>query len=154
MAAGLPEVPPHSTRFTVYRTAASMQFSGRAATVRIDGKEFGSCEFAGYQVFHVRAGPHVLAVNMWDAPGSCSLSIDVLGGEDYFFEIAPRQESLVAMTLGTVIGALGGGLGPAFAPAVVMGAESSGRKCGGAFSIAVVDEAAARRALADLRQSR
>jgi hypothetical protein len=152
--ATLPDIPRHSTRLTVFRTAESGQYSGRSATLRIDGRESGSCDFAGYQVFDVRAGPHVLAVNMWDAPGSCSLSVDVLGGEDYFFEISPRQESLVALTLGTVIGAIGGRLGPEVAPAAIMGAESSGKGCGGAFSIAVVDEGAARRKLADLRLSR
>jgi hypothetical protein len=147
-----PDVPPHLTRLTVFRTAESTQYSGRSAAVRIDGVDRGGCEFAGYQTFHVPAGPHVLAVEMWDAPGSCSLSIDTLGGEEYFFEISPRTESSVAYLLGSMIGA--GTMIGAIAPFAVMGAESAGSKCGGAFSIVEVDESIARRKLGDLRLSK
>jgi hypothetical protein len=141
-----PEVPPHLTRLTVFRTAESTEYSGRSTTVGIDGVDRGDCEFAGYQTFHVPPGPHVLAVGMWDAPGSCSLSIDTLGGEEYFYEISPRTESSVAYLLGSMIGAI--------APFAVMGAESAGQKCGGAFSIVEVDETIARRKLGDLRLSK
>jgi len=147
-----PGIPPHLTRLTVFRTAESTQYSARAATVRIDGGNRGGCEFAGFQTFHVPAGPHVLAAEMWDAPGSCSLSIDTLGGEEYFFEISPRTESWVASLVGSILG--GGSMTGAIAPFAVMGAESAGSKCGGAFSIVEVDESIARRKLGDLRLSR
>jgi len=149
-----PDIPGHVARLTVFRTAESTQYSGRSAAVRIDGAVRGGCEFAGYQTFHVPAGPHVLTVNMWDAPGSCSLSIDVLGGEEYFYEISPRTGSLVASSLGTVIGAIGGGIAPAVAPFAVMGAETSDKHCGGAFSVVDVDENTGRRKVRDLRLSR
>lgn len=66
--ATLPDIPRESTRLTIFRTAESTQYSGRSATVRIDGIERGGCDFAGYQTFYVPSGPHVLAVEMWDAP--------------------------------------------------------------------------------------
>jgi hypothetical protein len=147
-----PDVPPHLTRLTVFRTGESTQYSGRSATVRIDGVNRGGCEFAGYQTFHLPAGPHVLTVEMWDAPGSCSRSIDTLGGEEYFYEISPRTENSVAYLLGSMIGA--GSMFGAIAPFAVMGAESAGSKCGGAFSIVEVDEGIARRKLGDLRLSK
>jgi hypothetical protein len=149
-----PGIPAHATRLTVFRTAESTQYSGRSATVRVDGREVGGCDFAGYQTFSVPAGPHVLAVEMWDAPGKCRLSIDVLGGEEYFYEISPRTENLAADFLGTVIGAMGGATGLAIAPFVAMGAESKGRACGGAFSITGVEESIALRKVRDLRKSR
>jgi hypothetical protein len=152
--ATLPDIPRQSTRLTVFRTAEGTQYSGRSATVRIDGRERGGCDFAGYQIIYVPSGPHVLAVEMWDAPGRCSLSIDVLGGEEYFFEVKPRTESLVAGFLGAMIGGIAGGIGPTVAPFAVMGAESSGQGCGGAFSIVDVDESAALRKLKDLHLSR
>jgi hypothetical protein len=150
----LPDIPRQSTRLTVFRTTESTQDSSQSATVSIDGTEFGSCEFAGYQTFDVRAGSHVLTVYTRGGQGRCSLSIVVLGGEEYFYEISPRKEYLAAFLLGTVIGAFGGGLGPLIGPSATMGAESSGKACGGPFSIVDVDEDAARRKLKDLRKSR
>jgi hypothetical protein len=152
--AALPHIPRQSTRLTVFRTADSTQYSGRSAAVRVDGKEVGGCDYAGYQTFYVKAGPHVLTVGMWDAPGQCSLSTNVLGGEEYFYEILPRPENLMAGYLGILIGALGGSAAQAGAPFAVMGAESAGKECGGAFSIVAIEESLGRRKVMDLRMSK
>jgi len=150
----LPEVPRQSTRLTVFRTADSTQYSGRSGTVKIDGRELGGCDFAGFQTFYVKAGPHVLTVEMWDAPGTCTLSTNVLVGGEYFFEISPRTENWAASVLGSLVGVMGAGLGLAGAPFAAMGSESAGKACGGAFSIVVVEESIARRKLDDLHRSR
>lgn len=150
----LPDIPRQSTRLTVFRTAEYMQYSGRSATVKIDERELGGCDFAGYQTFYVNSGPHVLTVEMWDAPGTCSLSTNVLGGEEYFFEISPRIENWAAGFLGAMVGALGGSAARAGAPFAVMGSESAGKPCGGAFSIVAVEEGIARRKINDLHMSR
>lgn len=148
------DIPPHTTRLTVFRTAESTQYSGRSATVKIDGRERGGCDFAGYQSFFVPAGPRTLAVEMWDAPGKCSLSIDVLGGEEYFYEVFPRAESSIASFLGVLISLFAPARTSGIAPFAIMGAESAGKACGGAFSVIGVDEDLARRKLKDLRMSR
>jgi hypothetical protein len=148
-----PDIPPHATRLTVFRGAGNAQYSGRAATVRIDGAVRGTCDYAGYQTFHATPGHHVLTVYMWDAPGTCSLSVDVLGGEEYFFEIRPRAENSAAAVLGTILGAMLPAPGSAVAPFAVMGAESAGSRCGGAFTISAVEEGAARERLKELRLS-
>ena len=153
-AAALPDIPRQSTRLTFFRTADSMQYSGRSATVKIDGRELGGCDFAGFQTFYVRAGPHVLSVGMWDAPGTCSLSTSVLGGEEYFYEISPSVENWAAGFLGAMVGALGGSAAQAGAPFAFMASESAGKTCGGAFSIVAVEEGIARRKLNDLHMSR
>jgi hypothetical protein len=152
--AASPDIPQHLARLTVFRTAERTQYSGRSATVRIDGSDRGGCAFAGFQTFHVPAGHHVLAVDLWDSPGRCTLSIDVLGGEEYFYEVTPRSENMTAYILGTVIGALGGEAARAGAPFAAIGAESSGKACGGAFAIVGVDESAGRRQVRDLRMSK
>ena len=152
--ATLADVPPKSTRLTVFRTAESTQYSGRSVTVRIDGRERGGCDFGGFQTFDVSAGPHILAVEMWDAPGRCSRSIEVLGGETYFYEISPRPANYVASLLGDLVGVFGGPLAGAAGSFVGMGAESSGKACGGAFTIVDVDESVALRKLNDLHRSK
>ena len=114
----------------------------------------GSCDFAGYQTFYVSAGHHVLTAGLWDAPGSCRLSVIVLGGEDYFFEISPRTENAMAAFLGALIGGIGGSAAMAGAPFAVMGSEAAGKDCGGAFSIVAVEESIGLRKVMDLRMSR
>ncbi|MFO1316250.1 MAG: hypothetical protein U1F58_11660 [Burkholderiales bacterium] len=152
--ASLPGIPSHLARLTFFRTADRLQYSGRAATISIDGNPRRACELAGYHMVHVPAGPHVLSVDLWDAPGTCRFSVDVLGGEEYFYEVSPRTESGAAMFLGTLIGAFGGRAAMGGAPFAIMGAESSGKACGGAFSIVSVQEGAARRRLEGLHLSR
>jgi len=152
--AALPEIPRQSTRLTVYRTAESTQFYTRSATVKMDGRELGSCDFAGYQTFYVKAGPHVLTVEASERPGTCRLSTNVMGGEEYFFEISPRAENWVAGFLGALVGAMGGAASLAGAPFAAAGYESAGKECGGAFSIVAVEEGAARQKLKDLHLSR
>jgi hypothetical protein len=150
----LADVPPKSTRLTVFRTTESTQYSGRSVTVRIDGRERGGCDFGGFQTFDVSAGPHILAVDMWDAPGRCRLSIEVLGGETYFYEISPRPANFGADFLGGLVGLIGGPLAGWAGSFAAMDAESSGKECGGAFSIVEVDEGVALRKLNDLRRSK
>ena len=148
------EIPRQSTRLTVFRTAESTQYSGRSAAVTVDGREVGSCDFAGYQTFYVSAGYHVLTAGMWDAPGNCRLSVNLLGGEEYFFEISPRTENVIAGFLGAVIGGMGGSAAKAGAPFAAMSSESAGKDCGGVFSIFAVEESTGRRKVMDLRMSR
>ncbi|MFO1323625.1 MAG: hypothetical protein U1F15_06135 [Burkholderiales bacterium] len=143
--AAFPAVEPRTTRVTVFRTTDSLLLHARSATVKVDGAQRGGCEFGGYLTFHVPAGHHVLSVGMWDAPGACSLSIDVIGGEEYFYAIAPRSEQFVAGFLGSMLGGIG--------QLAAAGAESSGRTCGGPFSIVRVDDDTALRKLDTLRLS-
>ena len=152
--AALQDIPRQSTRLTVFRTAENMQYSGRSATVKMDGRELGGCDYAGYQTFYVKAGPHVLTVDMWDAPGTCRLTTNVLGGEEYFFEISPRIENWAAGFLGSLVGVMGGAVGLAVVPFAAMGSESAGKECGGAFSIVAVEESIGRRKVMDLRMSK
>jgi hypothetical protein len=152
--ASLPEIPRQSTRLTVFRTAEGTQYYTRSATVKIDGRELGGCDFAGYQTFYVKAGPHVLTVESSDAPGTCRLSTHLLGGEEYFFEISPRTENWTAGFLGALVGVIGAGVGLAGAPFAAAGFESTGKDCGGAFSIVAVEESSGRRKVMDLHLSK
>jgi hypothetical protein len=141
-----------STRITVFRTEQHSTYGGRAASVRVDGRFVGGCEYAGYVVFFVPPGPHVLAVDMVEMPGTCSVAADVLGGEDYYYEIEPRPESYVAGVVGNVLDALGGGL--LVGTLGALSAESAGKRCGGAFAIRPVAEEKALAELVRLRASK
>jgi len=114
----------NSARLFVFRTGDTAQYSARAASVKLDGASLGSCEYKGFNVFDISPGMHTLTTDMWDAPGDCNLKIDLSPQTVYYFEIKPREGSLVG-------GLLGGLLGAAI--------ESAGLECGGAFSIEPVE---------------
>jgi len=151
--AALPPIAPHSSRLTVFRTSESLQYAGRAASVKVDGRELGGCAYSSFQTFYVPAGPHVLAAEMWDAPGTCRLTVNLIGGEDYFYEITPRAENYLSALVGTLIGGVAGATAATGAGFAAMGAESAGKACGGAFSIVAVDENVAHGKLKALRMS-
>ena len=134
----LPVVKENSARLFVFRTGEFAQYSGRAASVKLDGTTIGKCEYKGFNVFNIPASSHTLAVDMWDSPGSCLLKIEVEPRNEYYFEIKPRS--------GNLMGALFGGL-------VGAAAESAGKECGGAFMIEPVKPDIAKTKLGDLSLS-
>lgn len=129
---------PEATRLVLYRTGESGMASARGARVKIDEVEAGSVAYKGFNVFDVAAGSHVLAVDIWDAPGSCKLAVQAGRGEQRYFEIMPRQSAMVAGMLGGLVGAA---------------IESSGKECGGTFEIGEVAPATAEQALPSLKLS-
>jgi hypothetical protein len=129
---------PSSARLVVFRTEDSAQYSTRSVSVKIDGTSVSSCAPSGFNTFDVSANRHTLTVDMWDAPGTCTLPIDVSKGGEFFFEISPRTQSLVS---GLMFGAIG------------MAAESSGKQCGGAFAVAPVARNIAAKKLSTLRKT-
>jgi predicted small lipoprotein YifL len=152
-AAALPDIPHDVTRLTVFRTADHAQAAGSAARVSIDDKERGRVSFAGFETFHVPAGPHVLVVDDPGAPGGCTLLVDVLGGEEYFYEILPRSGASIAQFVGWMIGGFAGHLGPIVGAYAAVGAESQNQRCGGMFAIVDVDEAVGQARVRGLRRS-
>lgn len=134
-----PALSLDTARLIVFRTRDSSQYCARAASVKIDGNIAGNCDYAGFNVFEVTAGKHVLTVDVWDSPGKCDLPIDVSGGNTYFYEIQPRTGNLTAGLVGGLIG---------------MAIESSGKQCGGTFSVAPIEQSAALLKLEDLRMTK
>lgn len=137
--AGVLGVPDSTARVVVYRTRASKQFGVRDAAIKVDGNEVGSCSYAGYAIFDVPPGAHVLATDVWDAPGKCEISVVLSGGHRYFYQVQPRTAAMGAAMIGGVVGAA---------------IESARKQCGGAFAIDSVDEDQALAELKDLRESR
>lgn len=140
-------VPPASARITVFRTKDSMMYSARSAIVAVDGVKAGTCDYGGFSMLDVTPGKHVIAVDMRLTLGTCELPVEVAGGTSYFFEVRPRAENLVAAVLGSSFGVAGVVAGTA--------AESAGKQCGGAFSIApVAEKDVALAKLGDLRETK
>lgn len=116
----LPALQENSARLFVFRTGEFTQYSGRAASVKLDGTTIGKCAYKGFDIFDIPASTHTLSVDMWDSPGSCSLKIEVNPRDIYYYEIKPRTGNHTGAYIGGLLG---------------QAAESAGKKCGGAFMI-------------------
>lgn len=128
-----------NARLVVFRTRDSVQYSARTASLKIDGSPVAGCDYAGFNVFDIKPGKHVVTVDMAASPGTCNLPIDVVAGKNYYLEIKPRTGSLMGTLAGGLIGAA---------------VESSGKECGGAFSAEPVSEDVATPKLKDLKMTK
>jgi len=149
------EVPAHLSRVTVFRTDSGTQYSGRSADLKIDGRARGSVKYKGFPTIDVPPGAHVLRVDLCDSPGAGDLSIHVTRGDTNFYEVIPTPENWLASLAG-VLAASSASAGAAAGPIgtnAAMSAESSGKVCGGAFSIVPVDDEPAQSKLVGLRSS-
>ena len=154
-AADSTSVPEEASRLVVYRTEAHRQYAGVAADVKLDGTALGSCDYAGFATFDVPAGIHVLGTDAASTLGKCEITIEVRGGNRYYYEISPRVEHYVASTPGLVISAFGpvGFIVGVVTMLVGQSSEAARTACGGPFSIAPVSEDVAVPALAALHKS-
>ncbi len=126
-----------NARLTIYRPSQSVQYAGRSASLKLNAASIGGISSGDFRVVEVAPGSHSLEVDMWDAPGRCTITFTVRTGESAFFEVAPRVANLAAGTPGALLPAAGAG-GLLVGGAVMlagMSAESPGKQCGGAFSI-------------------
>ena len=145
-----------TARLTIYRPSQSAQYAARSASLKLNATSIGGISNGDFHVIEVTPGSHSLEADMWDVPGRCTVRFTVRAGESAFFEVAPRLANLAAATPGAVLPATGTGgmlLGGAVMLAA-MSAESSGKECGGAFSIEQTAPEAASARLGNLRASK
>ena len=144
-----------AAKVTVFRANDTLLYSARTARLAVDGERAGKLATGGFRTFKVAPGPHTFVVNMFDAPGSCELTVDIQSDVEYFYEVTPRPPSFAVSTPGALL--LGAsptgvlfGLGLS---GEAMAAESAGKQCGGAFSIVPVDPSIALPKVTALRAS-
>ena len=153
IAATSPVAEQHA-RIVVFRQRSTPQYSIREARLELDRAAAGGVMPLGFRVFDVPAGAHTIVADMWDAPGRCELTIQVEAGATAYVEVAPRFEALLASapSMTAPPTPMGSFIGLALM-LTGMAAESSGKSCGGAFSLMAVDEAPVLPTLAELRSS-
>jgi hypothetical protein len=150
-------VPSEMARLNVFWPAADKEFAG-VPRITIDQNEIGFCKRGGFITVEVPAGVHVLTVDdSRSGVGRCYVRVNATGGSDSFYEVSPRMEHLRAGAPGGIFAMIPVppitlfGLAAAYAG---MAAESSGKECGGPFSIAPVEESAALPKISDLKVSK
>ena len=141
-------VPPTVARITVLRTGEHVQYSARNARLRLGGRRY-PIPPGSYRIVDVPPGEQTLVVDMWDAPGSCSLRVRLPAGKACFFEVTPRAASFLSGSTGPLVGGLTG-VAVMFGGMVI---ESAGKPCGGAFALAPLEDAVAREKLRELRSA-
>lgn len=130
----LPPLPINKARLVVFRTEDYQQHRSTPATVSIDGKSAGRCAYAGFVVFDIPAGKHVLTAGMPGSRFHCDLDANIAGGGISFFEIRPGDRNPVSELI----------------DAIRMLSGKQAAACRGAFSISPVEEESALRQLEDL----
>lgn len=123
-------------RIFIYRTGENSQYSMRAARISLNKDAIGKIKHKGFNVFEVVPGVHIIAADLWDSAGSCALPVHLEEGREYYFEVVPRTENLMA---GLIFGVIGTAV------------ESTGKQCSGPFKIAEVEKEAALSQLVSLK---
>ncbi len=136
MKSTLSKVPDDSVRIFFLRTHESSLYLLRDARIRIDDKPVGGLGKGNFLFKDVTPGRLKLTVDMWDIPGDCTLHLNAKAGEEYYFEVTPRTDSLIAFLAG---GAIGNAI------------EGSWKDCGGAFAFQVHTKEFAEHNLSSLR---
>jgi hypothetical protein len=154
-------VPADRGRVVVFRLDKA-QYSTLVTTMEIDGLVFGVLRENGFVTHDIDTATHVLRADIPAEQGTCLLTFQIAAGETGYFLVAPRAAYAAAKTPGTIAGiftdALVPGLGSLILSeaAIQAGAtlESSGKRCGGPFSVIRVPPAAAEPLVMDLRESK
>lgn len=133
------DVGNSKARLVLYRTGESMIASARSFRARLDGEVVGYVDHKGFNVFDVEPGAHLLQGDIADSVGACNLNFEAVAGKTHYFEVTPRQSSLVA---GVTFGFVGQAI------------ESAGKTCGGAVEVTERNEGTAKGALATLGKSK
>lgn len=119
---------PDSSRVIAFRAGESLQGAGGLVYLRANDKEIGAVGHKGFNVFELSPGSTQLLIQTPMAMGSCQLTTELQAGQTYYFEIAPRSNSIKAATVGVLLGGIVGAM-------IASGIESAGKTCGGPTSI-------------------
>jgi hypothetical protein len=128
-------------RLILFRTRESSAMSARTASVKLDNKPVEGVKYAGFTFIDTNPGLHSLAVDLPDTFGKCLLSIEVTNGNEYFFQIRPRLETLF----------IGGAVGAILADG--QPASPKREDCKGSFFIEQVEKSIAQEKLNELKSS-
>lgn len=87
----LTKLDNYKSRITLYRTKKDSLSSGLSATIFLDNKKLGKCDYIGFCSFDISPGFHVLKVDdSGGAFGYCEADIEVSGNEEAYYKITPR----------------------------------------------------------------
>ena len=128
----LQDSPSDKARIIVLRTNEHRLYLGRSAPIKIDNEEVSFCPMGGFDYFDVSAERHELITETWDYPGKCGFSIDPKAGEQYYFEVIPRESSFNQWVM---VGMLGGAVGGLIAGSISASMDKGEEGCRGMFAL-------------------
>lgn len=116
-------------------------FGDRGVPVKLDEQPLGELMTSTFVSLDVPPGPHQLSSELWDLPGAARHNFNAAAGRTYYF-VARVDESVNKIYMASAFGGL---IGRAIA-------TSATNQDHGGITLTALDEAAARQAMAELRQ--
>ena len=124
--------PADKARIIVLRTNEHKLYSMRSAPIKIDNVGVSSCPMGGFDYFDVFPGRHEIVTETWDNPGQCGFSVEPKAGEQYYFEVIPRNSSFNPWFM---VGILGGAVGGVISGYMSTSLDKGEKGCRGMFAL-------------------
>jgi Protein of unknown function (DUF2846) len=128
-------------RIVVLREITIVGSADGGYPVGLDGQPMGDLKTGTFLFRDAPAGHHELSVSKWDFPGVTKQEINIAPGRTYFYD-AKLSERAKAMTAGSFAGLAG---------IAVTAVATSGSDNPGPVDFVLLDEAAGRKAISELR---
>lgn len=121
-------VPKDQARIVMLRTNEHGLFEERSATVRINDERVSALPKGAFHYHDVDPKEFKLSIRLEEFPGECGVMVNPKGGESYYFEVVPIQETYDKGKMALLMGGM-------TALTVISTVEAHGKACAGMFAL-------------------
>ncbi len=128
MRRDIQHVDKDQARIVMLRTNEHKLFEERSATVRINDERVSALPKGAFHYFDVDPKEFKLSIRLEEFPGECGVMVNPKGGETYYFEVVPIQETYDKGQMALLMGGM-------TALTVISTVEAHGKACAGMFAL-------------------
>jgi hypothetical protein len=121
-------VPKDQARIVLLRTNEHNLFEERSATIRINDDRVSALPKGAFHYHDVDPKEFKLSIRLEEFPGECAVKVNPKGGQSYFFEVVPIQETYDKGKMALLLGGM-------TALTVISTVEAHGKACAGMFAL-------------------
>ncbi len=121
-------VDKDQVRIVMLRTNEHDLFKERSATIRINDERVSALPKGAFHYIDVDPEEFKLSIRLEEFPGECAVKVNPKGGESYYFEVVPIQETYDKGQMALLMGGM-------TALTVISTVEAHGKACAGMFAL-------------------
>ncbi len=121
-------VDKDQARIVMLRTNEHDLFKERSATVRINDERVSALPKGAFHYIDVDPEEFKLSIRLEEFPGECGVMVNPKGGQSYYFEVVPIQETYDKGQMTLLMGGM-------TALTVISTVEAHGKACAGMFAL-------------------